>query len=423
MTKREEKLLSREFFEKVNPSHPDKLADRLGGYCVDLAYKISDNPMIAGECLLGHETATILIETDLPIFVDGNNDINITSLYGFEERFFLAKKWIKRYCKDKERTADKLVKALEETSNFYKEIDKINELLWEVLDENKELFDEKTTAYHCWFILSIFLWINENLPSVEDIALKIVKQDSTLNKNARDGRVGDNGIFKGVPTSDTERTLTNIMYDFYKTFNSDGKGLIVKENYLIKPYEEEVEINQSMTQGREEELEKIKEEVNSLINRRLTVNPLGNWTGGLNVDSGATNRKLGSDMGRAVTGGGLHFKDLSKADVSVNIVCYLLAQEIKKVVTTTTIIGQHYVVFHINNGDGTFGEKTLEFSDVKEKAREYIKKIGGFEKLAEWGLIRPSWLEATDRIRYEKEKTDILKQVFGDDICEACKIE
>ena len=58
----------------------------------------------------------------------------------------------------------------------------------------------------------------------------------------------------------------------------------------------------------------------------LIVNPLGDWTGGTNVDAGATNRKLGSDMGDGVTGGGLHGKDLSKADVSVNIWCHLQAQ-------------------------------------------------------------------------------------------------
>ena len=37
------------------------------------------------------------------------------------------------------------------------------------------------------------------------------------------------------------------------------------------------------------------------------------------MDSGAANRKLGSDIGDSVTGGELHGKDLSKADVSVNI--------------------------------------------------------------------------------------------------------
>ena len=41
-------------FEKVNPSHPDKLADRIAGAIVDYAYTQQDNPRIAGEVLLGH---------------------------------------------------------------------------------------------------------------------------------------------------------------------------------------------------------------------------------------------------------------------------------------------------------------------------------------------------------------------------------
>ena len=36
-------------FEKVNPSHPDKVADRIAGAIVDLAYKKQENPRIAVE--------------------------------------------------------------------------------------------------------------------------------------------------------------------------------------------------------------------------------------------------------------------------------------------------------------------------------------------------------------------------------------
>ena len=49
--------------EKVNPSHPDKLADRIAGAIVDLAYKKNDNPKIAVEVLLGHGNCHIIIET------------------------------------------------------------------------------------------------------------------------------------------------------------------------------------------------------------------------------------------------------------------------------------------------------------------------------------------------------------------------
>ena len=58
-------IIQVEMFEKVNPSHPDKLADRIGGAIVDLGYKLQDNPKIAGECLIGHGICHIIIETSV----------------------------------------------------------------------------------------------------------------------------------------------------------------------------------------------------------------------------------------------------------------------------------------------------------------------------------------------------------------------
>jgi S-adenosylmethionine synthetase len=104
------------------------------------------------------------------------------------------------------------------------------------------------------------------------------------------------------------------------------------------------------------------------------INPLGPWVGGIDVDTGATNRKLGSDMGRGVTGGGLHGKDLSKADVSVNIYAYLKAQEIGVPVEISLAIGDDMV-------DGK------PYSEIVKIAGDFIKSKGGFEKFAEWGLI------------------------------------
>ena len=49
--------------EKVNPSHPDKIADRIAGAIVDLAYKQNDNPKIAVEVLIGHGECKIIVET------------------------------------------------------------------------------------------------------------------------------------------------------------------------------------------------------------------------------------------------------------------------------------------------------------------------------------------------------------------------
>ena len=116
----------------------------------------------------------------------------------------------------------------------------------------------------------------------------------------------------------------------------------------------------------------LKERLEGVANK-VIINPLGEWTGGTDVDTGATNRKLGSDMAQSVTGGGLHGKDLSKADVSVNIYAFLKAQETGEVVELCCAIGDEFI-------DGK------SYSEIVEIAREYINKIGGFEKFAEWGL-------------------------------------
>jgi len=49
--------------EKVNPMHPDKVADRIAGAVVDLAYKVEENPKIAVEVLIGHGVCHIIAET------------------------------------------------------------------------------------------------------------------------------------------------------------------------------------------------------------------------------------------------------------------------------------------------------------------------------------------------------------------------
>ena len=80
-------------------------------------------------------------------------------------------------------------------------------------------------------------------------------------------------------------------------------------------------------------------------------------------------------MGDVVTGGGLHGKDLSKADVSVNIYAFLKAQITHKPVYLCCAIGQETI-------DGK------PYEEIVNIARTYIKSLGGFEKFAEWGLIR-----------------------------------
>lgn len=259
--------------EKVNPSHPDKIADRIAGAIVDLAYAKEKNPKIAVEILIGHNLITVITETSL--------ELNLNEIKNIIYRI----------------TGTKKIEIL------YKE----------------------------------------------------VPQDVELAKNQSEKiRCGDNGIFKGVPLTEEQKTLSEIAHRIYDKYKYDGKYILNKDKLII-----------CQSNAKTEELKELFPVA--------TINPLGDWTGGINVDTGATNRKLGSDMADSVTGGGLHGKDLSKADVSVNIYAFLKAQETGKPVELCCAIG-----------DETIDNKPYE--QIVEIARNYIKQIGGFEKFAEWGL-------------------------------------
>ena len=261
--------------EKVSPSHPDKIADRIAGAIVDLAYSKNENPKIAVEVLIGHGICHVIAETSERITIEEVDAI------------------VKRIAGDIE------------------------------------------------------------------LDLVVVPQDIHLATNqSEEVRCGDNGIFKGVPLTDNEIKLSAIAKHLYNHYPYDGKYILTDDKLIV--------CHSNVTN------KQIEDEI--LCDQELIINPLGEWTGGTDVDSGATNRKLGSDMAQSVTGGGLHGKDLSKADVSVNIYAFLKAQETGKVVELCCAIG-----------DNTIDDKPYE--EIVEIAREYINKIGGFEKFAEWGLF------------------------------------
>lgn len=259
--------------EKVNPSHPDKVADRIAGALVDLAYKKNYNAKMAAEVLIGHGVCQIITETS------------------------------------------------EQISHN------------EVRDIVYRIAGQKIRIYYS--------------PH---------NQDEHLAKN-QDGeiRCGDNGIFKGTPLTPEQAKLSRIAREIYAKYHSDGKYILDGERLIIC------------------QSNAITAELRAAY-PKATINPLGDWTGGTDVDTGATNRKLGSDMADGVTGGGLHGKDLSKADVSVNIWCWCKAQMEDKPVTACCTIGDRFV-----NG--------VPYKEIVETARRFILNIGGFEKFAEWGLF------------------------------------
>lgn len=260
--------------EKVNPQHPDKVADRIAGAIVDLAYIKQENPKIAVEVLIGHGVANVIIESSV------------------------------------------------------------------------KLTEGEVTA------------IVERITGRDDIYIALIRkeQDKYLAKNQMGNiRCGDNGIFKGVPLTDEERKLSKIAHDIYAKYPTDGKYILANEKLII-----------CQSCANKDELQN---EYQTAI-----INPIGDWSGGTNVDAGATNRKLGSDMAQSITGGGLHGKDLSKADVSVNIYAFLKAQATGKPVELFCTIGDEDI-------DGK------PYAEIVEIARSYIKELGGFEKFAEWGLF------------------------------------
>ena len=259
-------------FEKVNPCHPDKVADRIAGALVDLAYKKAENPRIAVEVLIGHGVCHIIAEASVSIPIE------------------------------------------EITATVYR------------------------------------IAGNLTIDYVE------VPQNSHLADNQADGvRCGDNGIFKGMPVTEEQKMLSQIARNIFSVYPFDGKYILDGDRLIL------CQSNAETQHLRE-------------IYPDAEINPLGDWTGGTDVDTGVTNRKLGSDMADSVTGGGLHGKDLSKADVSVNIYAFLKAQETGKPVTLCCAIGDDAV-------DGRPYEKIVEI------ARNYIRSVGGFEKFAEWGLV------------------------------------
>ena len=54
-------------FEKVNPQHPDKVADRIAGAIVDLAYAKSENPKVAAEVLIDKHGKIIKWHLSVPV--------------------------------------------------------------------------------------------------------------------------------------------------------------------------------------------------------------------------------------------------------------------------------------------------------------------------------------------------------------------
>lgn len=236
----------------------------------------------------------------------------------------------------------------------------------------------------------------QRISGIRHCTVRIVPQDPHLARNQEGSpRVGDNGICRGMPVTPEQRELTALIRSLDENFHSDAKAVLTAHRLIVcqsnASYDEVFQCIQEFVRHNGYG----KTIIGGMTPAQIDINPLGPWTGGLDADSGATNRKLGSDLGDAVTGGGLAGKDLSKADVSCQIVAHMLAQQYHTEVRAAYAIGDEQVTYHI----GGHGEHqpdtlpdapdlTLPFADIIERARLYVfTQFGSFEKFAEYGLI------------------------------------
>ena len=142
---------------------------------------------------------------------------------------------------------------------------------------------EKNNPQHVYFNTDVAaLDLQGRLPQQElDIT-----DEAAINRFVTDNQIdgihcGDNGIFKGVPVTDEQKKLTAIAKQLYDTYGSDGKYILDGDRLIL------CQSNAKTSNLRE-------------VFPDAEINPLGDWTGGTDVDSGATNRKLGSDMADSV---------------------------------------------------------------------------------------------------------------------------
>ena len=301
-------------FEKVSPRHIDKIADRIAGAMVDLAYANQEEPKVAIEVLIGHHECHIIAESSYSFSID---------------------------------EVVPIVERITERGDF-------------------------------------------------EITLTVVPQDKHLEENQSNGlSCGDNGIFRGVKTTWEEFNLSQLAkYIYNNIIASDGKYLIDNDTITICQSGIDSSTLNELLQG-----------FLSNYDYLTIINPLGNWENDLNNDTGVTGRKLGSDLGRGATGGAIVGKDLSKADVSINIFLYLLLNKYntlyalanKSLRNALNHLEEYSNVRNLdsiettcNIGDRMVGilDVLVDFADIVDVVKQYITVcVGGFEKLATWGLV------------------------------------
>lgn len=281
-----------QYSEVVSPAHPDRIADRIAGALVDLAYSKSTEATMAAEVMVGHGKAYVIVETS-------------------------------------------------------------------------ENIKQSEVIQICQRIC----------PDIKSVEFDCYKQDEKLAKNQSQKHTycGDQGLFAGYPMPKIHSEAKKLAQAIYKKYPYDGKLVLTSDKDGV--------VSWSNVPAAE-----LYDFCQELLGYKLLANPIGDWAGGINVDTGLTGRKLACDfysVERPLGGGAMWNKDLTKADVSVNIYCFMLAQEKNMAVKAKCAIGDYAVTFVFEDGS----EKTVLFDEIVSKAGDWVTYHGGFEKCAEYGLV------------------------------------
>lgn len=172
----------------------------------------------------------------------------------------------------------------------------------------------------------------------------------------------DGSTFSIMPAGEEEKMLQKLSREIFKRYPSYGK-------YFCDKSTQDIMIMQSNCNSEEFRKQLVSGDM------KITINPFGDWTFDPNFTTGANNATLVSDLGVYTGICSLHGRDICNPDVVLPIFAFLKAKETGKSTFVKCLPGQKTI-------------DNLNYSIIVKAIKEYIiNNLGGFEKMAEWGLV------------------------------------
>ena len=170
----------------------------------------------------------------------------------------------------------------------------------------------------------------------------------------------DNAYFSIAPTSSEEQFLGKLAREIGARYPHHGKYAIKNKNILIAQSNCDSEI--------------FRKQLVSSSDSNFIINPSGDWNFDNSRATGNINSALHSDLGCFAGTCALHGRDTANPDITIPLYCYLRMKEKKTSVSVACLKGDTTI-------DG------LPYGAIVKAIKKFVQSnVGGFEKLAEWGL-------------------------------------